>query len=190
MVRTYTEGFRRAMVRRLTGPKARTASALGEEVGVCHQTLSRWLREAGEGAEMKDGASAESARGSRGKSWPPAERLRVLGEAQGLEEGLLGAYLRREGLHQQTLDQWREQALTGLGDDVSRARATKVDRLRIAELERELLRKDKALAETAALLVLRKKVEALHLFEDDALTVPLASRSSQRSPRRSPAGRR
>jgi hypothetical protein len=39
--------------------------------------------------------------------------------------------------------------------------ATRADRKRIKELERDLLRKDRALAETAALLVLSKKVAAI-----------------------------
>ena len=42
-----------------------------------------------------------------------------------------------------------------------RTQATRADRKRIKELERELLRKDRALAETAALLVLSKKVQAI-----------------------------
>ena len=46
--------------------------------------------------------------------------------------------------------------------------ATKADRRRIAELERELRRKEKALAETAALLVLSKKLEAIFHKDADA----------------------
>ena len=56
-------------------------------------------------------------------------------------------------------------SLGGTGGDTCLPRETKADRRRIKELERELRRKDKALAETAALLVLSKKLEAI--FQQD-----------------------
>ena len=63
-------------------------------------------------------------------------------------------------------------------------KSTAADRARIKELERELHRKEKALAEAAALLVLRKKLEALHWFEDDAPTDRSERSSSPRSTKR------
>ena len=69
------------------------------------------------------------------------------------------------------LYKWRTTATSALdGSAVMRASAqsTRQDRLRIKELERNLLRKDRALAETAALLVLSKKVAAIfHKGEDE-----------------------
>ena len=102
--------------------------------------------------------------------WPPDERLRVLLETASLSEEELGAYLRREGLVEAQLAQWRGDALAGLAGkravvpSLSQTRARK----RTRELERELRRKDKALAEAAALLVLQKKVrQALEGMDDD-----------------------
>lgn len=67
-------------------------------------------------------------------------------------------------MYPQQLQQWRVSATQALAQP-EEARAspqqTKLDRRRIQQLERELRRKDKALAETAALLVLSKKVEAI-----------------------------
>ena len=74
------------------------------------------------------------------------------------------ACCREQGVHPSELQKWSAGATADLGDpeDVRASRqATRKDRKRIKELERELLRKDRALAETAALLVLSKKVEAL-----------------------------
>ena len=51
--------------------------------------------------------------------------------------------------------------VNGVGHPARQAQATRADRRRIKELERDLLRKDRALAETAALLVLSKKVAAI-----------------------------
>ena len=74
------------------------------------------------------------------------------------------AWCRGHGVFPADLDKWRASCTTALSDpeDVRASpQATRADRKRIKELERDLLRKDRALAETAALLVLSKKVEAI-----------------------------
>jgi len=93
------------------------------------------------------------------------EKLRLVLQASQLDEEQLGAFLRREGIHEDHLRQWREAALGGLssGGQALEERA----RVRIRGLEKELRRKDKALAEAGALLVLQKKVRALWGEEDD-----------------------
>ena len=68
------------------------------------------------------------------------------------------------------LDQWRASCTTALSDpEEARAspQATRQDRKRIQELERDLRRKNTALAETAALLVLSKKLEAIFQKGED-----------------------
>jgi transposase-like protein len=84
-------------------------------------------------------------------------------EASRLSDEQLGAFLRREGLHEATLREWRAAALEALGT----AKGSTTEARRVRELERQLLRKDKALAEAAALLVLQKKVRAIWGDEDD-----------------------
>jgi len=100
------------------------------------------------------------------RRWTSAERLRVVLAAEGISEEDLGALLRREGLHSRDLERWREQALAGLESDRGKRKETEEQR-RIRELQRELRRKDKALAETAALLALKKKAQAIWGDEDD-----------------------
>jgi transposase-like protein len=87
----------------------------------------------------------------------------VIGTAP-LSEIELSEYCRRKGLYPQQVKAWRAACLAGQQSaqvqrqaDREQARA---DKKRIRQLERELQRKDKALAETAALLVLRKKLNA------------------------------
>ena len=72
-------------------------------------------------------------------------------------------WCRSHGIYPQELEQWRLSAEQGLGAQASDSSAStcKQDRKRIQALERELRRKEKALAETAALLVLSKKLEAM-----------------------------
>lgn len=99
----------------------------------------------------------------RPRDWSPEEKLNAVFEAQALCEDELGAFLRRKGLHEAQLQEWRTLILAGLQGHRQRtgARPSTGDARRIRELEKELDRKDKALAETAALLVLQEKVQAL-----------------------------
>jgi transposase len=87
-------------------------------------------------------------------------------ESSKLADNELGEYLRREGVHEATLTQWREDATKGLAATTRRSSSStsstsSTDAKRIAALERELHRKDKALAELAALITLQKKVRAI-----------------------------
>ena len=161
-MRPYSMAFKSRMLRRLTGPHAMSANALAQEMGVGQESLSRWLRES-----RNVGAMAPSSHAK--KKWTGAEKLRVLADARGLSESELGALLRREGLHATELAAWRTAAEAALSEPARRA-APSAERRRIQELERELRRKDAALAETAALLVLKKKVQ--EIWGDEADRTP------------------
>jgi len=155
------------MVQRLLMPNAPSASALSKEVGVPQPTLSMWKRNAGSVAFVSNKNTPGSAsRPRRPEDWSAQERLRVVNEASGLAEKDLGEFLRREGLHEETLAAWRRAALEGLQASAPE-KPRGGDRKRIKQLERELARKDKALAEAAALLVLKKKVQAIWGDADD-----------------------
>jgi transposase-like protein len=146
----------------LVGPSARSATALAAEVGVPQATLSRWLLAARNVHGMT--------RSKKTTQWTGAEKLRVVREAHGLSETALGALLRREGLHETQLAAWRAAAEAALAAPTRGRRAPSSEAKRIQALERELRRKDAALAEAAALLVLKKKAEAYWADGDDATT--------------------
>jgi transposase len=148
------------MVQRMLLPNGPTATALAEEVGISQPTLSRWARTLGTLPVVSNPNGKELASGSRRpEDWSAQELLRAVLEASQLGAEELGEFLRREGLHEETLAEWRTTALDALAPSSSRSRGG--DKKRIKRLERELVRKDKALAETAALLVLQKKVRDL-----------------------------
>lgn len=164
----YTEAFKNQMVKRMLGPPAVTARELGRQVGVTQPTLSKWLREARRvSGAMSDGKTAPSTP----KKWTAEEKLRVLAAAHGLAGEALGALLRREGLHEAELTSWRVAASGALGTSAEagssgpltagQRRRLAVSEKRVKELERELRRKEKALAEAGALLFLEKKLQAM-----------------------------
>jgi transposase len=160
----YPAAFKAAMVRRMTGHNSQPARELARETGVHATTLSHWKREAGKLADMSK--KKIKANDGRPDDRTADEKLQLVLEASLLTDEELGEFLRRNGLHEADLGRWRDDALAGLGDrrPVQR-RAT--DTKRIRELEREVRRKDKALAEAAALLVLQKKVQAIWGDGDD-----------------------
>ncbi len=156
----------------MTGPHARSASALATEIGVPQPTLSRWLREASTVRTMTTWdptkPTNKPAAPRRPEDWSADEKLRAVLEASALSGEALGAFLRREGLHEAQLVAWREAASAALADPkATKSKKPSPEAKRVRELERELLRKDKALAEAAALLVLQKKMQAYWAGEDD-----------------------
>lgn len=166
----YTESFKAKMVQRMTPPDPISAMRLSKEVGVSQSQLSRWLRDARTVVPM-----AKERRPDRvveGRLRTAAEKVRIVMEAAAVPPDELGAYLRREGVHEAELEQWRAAAMEGAAAALEGATAPKPagrgpEGKRIKDLERELRRKDKALAEAAALLVLQKKVRALLADGDD-----------------------
>jgi transposase len=140
------------MVARLTGKDAVSARQLAIETGLRQQTLSRWLQEASSLPVMP----AKRAR----RDWSIEEKIGILAQASSLTGAALLDLLQREGVLQAEYEQWR----LALSDE---GRASLATTKRIRSLERELARKEKALAEAAALLVLKKKLQKALEDEDD-----------------------
>ena len=132
-------------------PESATVEAVAREIGVGVATLERWRSDA-------------LSRPARERAWTAAARFEAVLTTAALDEAARNAWCREHGVYPQDLAQWRQAATQALATP-EEARAsplqTKQDRRRIKELERELRRKEKALEEAAALLVLSKKLEAI-----------------------------
>ena len=106
-----------------------------------------------------------------GRAWTAPARLQAVITTAAMPEADKSAWCREQGLYPSELAKWCTSATAALGDPQDQRaspQATRKDRVRIKELERELLRKDRALSETAALLVLSKKVTAIFNRGEDA----------------------
>jgi transposase len=132
-------------------PESAALEEVAREIGVGAGTLERWRSEA-------------LSRPARERAWTAAARFDAVLTTATMDEAGKSGRCRANGVYPQELAVWRQSATQALAEP-EEARAspqqTKQDRRRIKELERELRRKDKALAETAALLVLSKKVAAI-----------------------------
>ncbi|CAH2603511.1 transposase [Rhodovastum atsumiense] len=156
----YGEAYKRRVVARLLPPESAAAEAVSREVGVSVATLERW----------RATALAEPGAGPGGaERWTPAARLEAVIATASLDEASRSAWCREHGLYVADLERWKRDAMAGLGEPRGGSVAdTRQDRRRIKELERELHRKDKALAETTALLVMRGKLAAVFGDGEDA----------------------
>ncbi len=154
----YGQTFKDRAVARLLPPESAALELVAQEVGVGAGTLQRWREDA-------------QTRPALGRAWSAAARLQAVVTTAALPVTGKNAWCREQGIYPAELDKWCTSATAALADPQdARAspQATRQDRKRIKELERELLRKDRALAETAALLVLSKKVSAIfHRGEDE-----------------------
>ena len=152
MTKPFSLAFKQKMLTRMSGTDAISARQLALETGLRQQTLSRWLQEASSLPVMP----AKRPR----HDWSIEEKIRILAETCTLTGAELTALLQREGVLHAEYEQWR----LALSDE---GRASVATTKRIRALERELARKEKALAEAAALLVLKKKLRALEEDEDN-----------------------
>ena len=154
MGKNYSDEFKNAMIEKLSRPDAGSATALAEEVGVPQSTLSRWLREYGRFGSMGEGMGNKR----RPQNWTAEEKMEAVIAYDGMDEAERGLYLRGHGLYSADIERWREEMLQALSKKPKKGDPK--DK-RIKDLESELRRKEKALAEAAALLVLKKKAQAI-----------------------------
>ncbi len=154
----------------MSGPRALPARTLALEIGVSEATLSRWKSQASSVGLMgkRSKRKADKDEGPmRPKDRSPEEKLRLIIEAAKLSDEELGEFLRREAVHEADLDRWRRDSLAGLSAQVVPKKEADIAVSRARKLEKELDRKDKALAEAGALLMLQKKVQEIWGDEED-----------------------
>jgi transposase len=157
-MKAYSNTFKETMVQKMTGPHARSATSLATEIGVPQTTLSRWLLQYG---TVDTGSSTMKAK-KQPNSWPAEKKLETLQEYDALvDEESQGRFLRERGLYNADIERWRREILEALKKKPNRADPRDKQ---IKQLEKELNRKEKALAETAALLALKKN--ALQIWGD------------------------
>jgi transposase-like protein len=164
----YSEGFKAKMVARMVGPDGMSARALAADAGVSAATLYRWQRDSLRDMTDEAKGGEETVTRTPGPRTAVEKALLVV-QASRLTDVELGTFLRRNGVFESELDEWRaalEDAFHPRDGKLDKQREA-ANRKRIKGLERELRTKEKALAEAAALLVLQKKVRALWGAEDD-----------------------
>lgn len=157
----YSIAFKENVVKRILPPNNEAVRAVAKDVGVSENTIYIWIKKMKEGTLIKDGDVYPSRR-------QPKEKLRLLLEGKNIPEESQGEWLRKNGLHSEHLHQF-EQELREIVEDKSEKQKNENKQLKSEnkELKKELRRKDKALAEMAALLTLKKKANEIWGDDED-----------------------
>lgn len=162
----YSEELREAAVSKLLMPGGPTIAEVAAETGVGESTLWAWKKKYGKTLLM--GKNSKSTR-----QWSHAEKVTALIETHGLSEKELGLYFREHGFTSVDLERWKKEFVEdNPGEKDKRGRpalASEVKELRKQnkKLAKDLRRKEKALAEASALLVLKKKAELIWGTSED-----------------------
>ncbi len=156
--RRYSEEFKLQCVQSFVNRGDLHVEDVALRLGVHTSRLYEWHR-AFEGGG-RDLTMADKGKNEGGPhDWSAQRKLDTVMRSLSIPPQELGEFLRREGVHEAMLDEWKRDMLEGLARD--RRASSKGEAKQIAALERELARKEKALSEAAALLLLQKKVQAI-----------------------------
>ena len=153
---SYSLEFKEQIVRKMMPPHNQRVSTLSAELGISQGTLYRWKN------EFRAKGFVVPSRKSIPDRWDAKAKLAAVIETAALNAEERSAYCRSNGLYVEQLDAWRElfESMDAPTDPGAKAELAR-ERKKNKALEKELLRKDRALAETAALLALSKKAQAI-----------------------------
>jgi len=134
---------------------------IAKEAGIARSTLSYWLKHYSKSGEIK--LDILDTKEKRPLDWAGSERIEALIKTGSMSDVERVTWCRKNGIFPHHLDQWKKDAVSSSVPRLSKENSDETRHLKkeIAALKKELLRKDKALAETAALLVLKKKANSI-----------------------------
>ena len=154
----YPQERKEAILKKLLPPVNKSVAEVAKEEGIPSGTIYNWRVKANQSGVPLPRKTSKT------ENWTAETKLSVVIETASLSESELSQYCRGKGLYSEQVKQWKIRCLTGFKVSKEQqkevTKKTKADQLKIKSLKKELRHKEKALAETAALLVLRKKLDA------------------------------
>lgn len=161
----YSTDVKESIMKMLYSPNAPSLRTISRDFGVPKSTIQIWMKQAG----MMSSRQINSH--DKDKYWSPQIKLEAVMKSMSLNEEDYGEYLRKNGLYSSLVTQWKEKVLESLVNSNTRKNeVVKTDVNKSSEfrnLQKELQRKDKALAEITSLLVLKKKADLLWADEEE-----------------------
>lgn len=148
----YTTSFKKAVLRKVLPPENRSVHSVSVELGVGEMTIHRWI------AQVKDGTmdfeqDEENPSGQRNMT----EKLNLLLEYQKIPPEQNGEWLRQNGLHEEHLNLFQQEIKNLMANKTDdKDREIKELKKQLAKKDKELKRKEAALAELAAIMTLKK----------------------------------
>ena len=149
-----------AILKKLLPPYSMSVKEVSEEEGISTATLYHWRQQL-----RRSGAAVPNSNTSS-EQWSAQTKLAIVAETYSMTESELSQHCREKGLFPEQIQSWRSECMQGFKSskeqEAEAKKQAKADKLEIKELKKDLRLKEKALAETAALLVLRKKLRAFY----------------------------
>jgi len=137
-----------------------SVAEVSKEEGISRATLYYWRQ------QLRQSGAAVPNSNTSSEQWSAQTKLAIIAETYSMTENELSQYCRAKGLYLEQIKNWRNECMQGFKSSKEQGseakKQAKEDKLEIKELKKELRYKEKALAETAALLVLRKKLKAFY----------------------------
>ena len=156
---SYSNELRDAVLRRVLPPQNDSISKVAAEEGISGQTIRNWISKARETGSTAADVSTQP------EKWSSQDKFCIVIETAGMTGTELAEYAGKKGLSADEINAWREACMNANGGSASEtARLQRENReleRKLRSTERELVRKEKVLAEVAALLVLGKKAGAV-----------------------------
>lgn len=155
----YSPELKEALLRRMLPPNNESITKISREEGISEQTLRNWRDKARADGTAAPGTDAVP------DDWSTQDKFLIVVETASMSEAELAEYARKKGLYVEQIKAWRDACMNA-NEGVAKQAAELSKKLKESEranrqLQKELERKEKALAETATLLVLRKKADAI-----------------------------
>jgi transposase-like protein len=160
-MRRYSEAVKADVRRRMSPPMRQSVARISEELGIHVVTLYNWRKAWRLQGEVVPASEKDP------EGWGATDKFTVVLETAGLNATELSAYCRERGLYPEQVERWRqasqdanEKPVLTLKEQKELERLRAQDQKEIKRLKQELRRKEKALAEAAALLIASKKIQA------------------------------
>lgn len=149
-----------AVKKALSRPSDQSLNNIADDLGMGYSTLQRWIRLAVNNTLEKPSDTLSNEKSPQ--DWNKSQRLEAVLDCHSMNEQQKSSYCREKGIYPHHVKQWK---VGFLSDKNSADTGSKQDQKKLKQenkrLQKELHRKDKALSETAALLVLSKKCQAI-----------------------------
>jgi len=162
-VPSYSAEFKEQAVRKLMPPHNRTVASLSREIGISEASLYNWKK------QFRAKGYVVPKKSTIADQWDAKAKLAAVIQTAAMNEAERSEYCRKHGLYPEQIEAWK--TAFEASEPVDTAASTKADlaaeRKRSRALEKELHRKEKALAEAAALLTLSKKAQAIWGTNED-----------------------
>lgn len=162
----YSIEYKESIIKRMMPPVNESVSSLSKETGIAEPTLYKWRKKA------RINGQATPGNGQSSEQWNSEDKFLVVMETYSLNEVQLGDYCRKKGLFTEQVKAWRDVCLNAnsmkqVDQSKQLNHELKEEKNRTKLLEKDLRKKEKALAEAAALLLLRKKAQAIWGDQED-----------------------